>query len=77
MKINVNIRTKKKNAKKIKGYTNKITNIAAANCPRVANIMLYSSLCVTILPGRYKNYLICIRSILIKTLKIQEKMYTN
>ena len=51
MKINVNIRTKRKNAEKIKGYTNKIINIAAANCPRVANIMLYSSLFVTILPS--------------------------
>ena len=78
MKIYINIRTKRKNAAKIKGYTYKITNIAAANCPRVANIMPNSSLCITILPsGIYKNYLICIRSILIKTLKIQEKIYTN
>ena len=78
MKFNINIRTKRKIAEKIKGYTNKITNIAAADCPRVANIMLNSSLCITgYLVGRYKNYLICIRSILIKTLKIQENMYTS
>ena len=38
--------------------------------------MLNSSLCIPVLPsivGRYKSYLICIRSILIKALKIQEK----
>ena len=75
MKININIRTKRKNAEKIKGYTYKITYITAANCFRVANIILNSSLCITV--GRYKNYLICLRSILIKNLKIQEKLYTN
>ena len=51
MKININIRTKKKMTEKIKGYTYKITNIATANCPRVANIMLNSSLCLTVLPS--------------------------
>ena len=51
MKININIRTKKKNAKKIKGYTYKITNITAANCPKVANIILNLSLCITNLPS--------------------------
>ena len=50
MKININIRTKRKIAQKIKGYTYKITNIPAANCPRVANIMLNLSLCITDLP---------------------------
>ena len=51
MKININIRTKRKIAEKIKGYTDKITNIAAANCPRIANIMLNSSICITVLPS--------------------------
>ena len=49
MKININIRTKRKMAEKIKGYTYKITNIPAAYCPNVANIMLNSSLCITVL----------------------------
>ena len=74
MKININIRTKRKNAEKLKGYTYKISNIAADNCPSVVNIMLNSSLSITLY---LVNYLICIRSILIKTLKIQEIMYTN
>ena len=51
MKININIRTKRKIAEKIMEYTYKITNIAAANSPRVANIMLNSSLCITVLPS--------------------------
>ena len=51
MKININIRTKRKIAEKIKGYTYKITYIAAVNCPRVANIMLNSSLYIIILPS--------------------------
>ena len=67
MKININIRTKRKIAKKIKGYTYKITNIAAANCPRVANIMLNLCLCITVLHSLKVSEL----------LKIQEKMYTN
>ena len=51
-----------------------MTYISTANCPRVANIIFNLSLCTTFyLVGRYKNYLICIRSILMKTLKIQEK----
>ena len=50
MKININITTKRKIAKKIKGYTYKITNIAAANCPRVAKIILYLSICIVVLP---------------------------
>ena len=57
MKININIRTKRKIAEKIKVYTNKITNIAAANYPRVANIMLNSSICITVLPsGKIYEY---------------------
>ena len=56
------------------GYTYKITKSLAANCPRVANIILNLSLCITVyLVGRYKDELLCIRSLLIKTLKIQEK----
>ena len=51
MKIIIKIKTKRKMAEKIKGYTYKITNIAAANYPRVANIMLNSSLCITVLPS--------------------------
>ena len=35
---------------KINGFTYKITNIAAAKCPRVANILLNLSLCITVLP---------------------------
>ena len=50
MKININIGTKRKNAEKIKGYTYKITNIAVANCPRVANSILNLSLYITVLP---------------------------
>ena len=49
LKININIRIKRKITKKIKGYTYKITNIAAANDPRVAIIILYLSLCITVL----------------------------
>ena len=45
MKININIRIKRKIAEKTKGtITKKITNIAAANCPRAANIILNLSL---------------------------------
>ena len=33
------------------GYTYKITNILAANCPRVANNILNLSLCKTVLPS--------------------------
>ena len=51
MKININLRIKRKIAEKIKGYTYKITNMAAANCPKVANIILNLSLCITILPS--------------------------
>ena len=51
MKINININTKRKLAEKIKGYTDKITNIAAAYCPRVANNILILSLCITVLPS--------------------------
>ena len=80
MKININIRTKRKIAKKIKGYTYKITNIAAANCPRVANIMLNSNLCITVFSsGKIKElsnlYKININKNFFLT--IQEKMYTN
>ena len=32
-------------------YTYKITNILAANCPRVANNMLNLSLCIAVLPS--------------------------
>ena len=48
MKININIRTKRKIAK---GYSYKIINITAANCLRLANIILNLSLCITVLPG--------------------------
>ena len=51
IKISINIRTKIKIAEKIKGYSYKITNITAANCLRVANIILNLSLCITVLPG--------------------------
>ena len=38
------------------GYTYKITNILAANCPRVANNILNLSLCITVLPsGKIKE----------------------
>ena len=36
-------------------YTYKITNMLAANCPRIANNRLNLSLCITDLVGRYKN----------------------
>ena len=55
MKININIRTKRKNAEKLKGYTYKISNIAADNCPSVVNIMLNSSLCITVLASKLSN----------------------
>ena len=51
MKININIRTKRKIAEKIKWYTYKITNFTAANGPRVAYIILNLSLCKTVLPS--------------------------
>ena len=51
MKININITIKRKIAEKINGYTYKITNIADANCPRVANIILNFSLCITVSPS--------------------------
>ena len=51
MKVNINIRAKRKNAEKIKGYTYKITNFAAANSLRVADIILNLSLCITALPS--------------------------
>ena len=51
MKVNINIRIKRKIAEKIKGYNYKITNITAANCPRVANSILNLSLCITVLPS--------------------------
>ena len=57
MKININIRTRRKIAEKIIGYTYKTTNIAAANCPRVASIMLNSSLCIILLPSGKKKEL--------------------
>ena len=38
IKININIRKKKENCQKLKGYTYTITNISAANRPRAANI---------------------------------------
>ena len=33
------------------GYTYKITNILAANCPREANNILNISLCIAVLPS--------------------------
>ena len=33
------------------GYTYKITNILAANCPRVANNILHLSLSIAVLPS--------------------------
>ena len=51
MKININIRTKRKIAEKIKGYTYKITNIPAANFSRVANTILNLSICILVLPS--------------------------
>ena len=50
IKINIKLRIKRKIAEKLLGYTYKITNILAANCPRVANNMLNLSLCITVLP---------------------------
>ena len=38
------------------GYTFKITNILAANCPKVANNILNLSRCITVLPsGKIKE----------------------
>ena len=51
MKININIRIKRKIAEKRMGYTYKTTNILAANCPRVANNILNLSLCIAVLPS--------------------------
>ena len=48
MNININIGMKRKIAKELKGYTYKITNIPAANCPRVAKIILNLSVCITL-----------------------------
>ena len=50
MKINIDIRIKRKLAKN-KGDTYKFPNISAANFPRVANIILNLSHCITALPS--------------------------
>ena len=51
MKINIKIRIKRKIAKNEWGYTYKITNILAANWPRVANNIFNLSLCIANLPS--------------------------
>ena len=78
MKININTRTKRIIAEKIKGYTYKITNTAAANCHREANIMLNLSICITILPSGQIQELSYLYKINInKNFKNTRKMYTN
>ena len=51
MNININIRIKRKITENEWGYTYKITNILAANCPRTANNILNLSLCIAVLPS--------------------------
>ena len=50
MKIKVDIRIKRKIAENEWVYLQN-NNILAANCPRVANIILNLSLCITVLPS--------------------------
>ena len=60
------------------GYTYKITNILAANCPRVANNILNLSLCITVLPsGKIQELTNFFKININKNFKRQEKMYTN
>ena len=51
MKININIRIKRKIAENEWGIPTNITNILAANWPRVANNILNLSLCIADLPS--------------------------
>ena len=54
MKININIRIKRRIAK-MKGYTYKIANISVVNCTRVSNIILNFSLCIVSKGAKIRN----------------------
>ena len=61
------------------GYTYKITNISAANCPRVANNIINLSLCIAVLPsGKIEELTKLFKININKNFKnTSKKMYTN
>ena len=50
MNINVNFKNEKKNCRKIKGFTYKITNFLPAMCRSVSNLVPNQRLVIVLLP---------------------------